>query len=104
MKRYRLLFIVLFSFLFTFSCSTKRKDFSSTRGGDIWFRSQGIELRFDSEMNIEILRGGEEIPLNFVGTGDYSKPSHFVVVNGSEVTGYTVDYDQVQVEPVETNF
>lgn len=104
MRRGRFVFTVLFSLALAFSCSTKRKDFSFSHGGDIWFRNPGIELKFDSEMNLEILRGGEEIPLNFAGAGDHLKPSHFVVVNGAEVTEFTVDYDQVQVEPVETNF
>lgn len=55
-------------------------------------------------MSPEVYYKDGEIPLNVVGADQYSKPGHYVVVNGVEVTDFTVNYDQVRVEPVETNF
>lgn len=96
--------LLFFVVLTAFSCSTSNKDFSFTKGGDIWFRSSGIELKFDSKMNIELFQKGEKIPLNVIENNELSKPSHYIVADGNEVTGFATDYNQIDVEPVETEF
>ena len=89
-----LMFLVV---LTAFSCSTSNKDLSFKKGGDIWFRSSGMELKFDSKMNVEVFSKGEKIPLNVVENNELTKPSHYIVVDGNEVTGFAVDYNQIDV-------
>lgn len=102
-------FIQLLSFTFfilmiVFSCTSSKKDFSYSKGGDIWFRGSGIEFRFDSNMYCVIFFNGEEKPLNFNGTDKQTKPSYFIEVNGEEVTDFAVDYERVNVSAIETTF
>ncbi|MCA1759874.1 MAG: alpha-galactosidase, partial [Bacteroidales bacterium] len=39
-----------------------------------------------------------------VENNELTKPSHYIVADGNEVTGFAVDYNQIDVEPVETEF
>lgn len=101
MRKFWFIFYVLFFLVFIFSCSTSKKDFETTKEGNIWFRNPGIELQFDPNMNVALFYGDDETPLNVVDKG---KPSHFIVVDGKEVAGFAVNYDEVNVESVETEF
>ncbi|MBK6281523.1 MAG: hypothetical protein IPF54_01585 [Draconibacterium sp.] len=99
-----LISLSIISFAVISSCTQVKKDFSVTKGGDIWFRSSGIQLQFDSKMNMNIFYKQDINPLNVSGGETNEKPSHFVVVNGEEVTGFVVNYDSITVQPVETEF
>lgn len=105
MKRSFLLLSWLFIAVFVMTaCSTSKKDFTYTKGGDIWFRSPGIELQFDQNMHVAVFYNDTEVPLNVVENDMSNKPSHFIVVDGKELTDFAVDYDQINVEPVDTEF
>ncbi|MCF6332772.1 MAG: alpha-galactosidase [Draconibacterium sp.] len=105
----KLNFIRLLSSMFlismiVFSCTPSKKDFSYSKGGDIWFRGSGVELRFDQNMKVAIFYKGEKTPLNVSDNDTNAKPSHFIVVEGKEVTDFAVDYDHINVQPVEKEF
>lgn len=96
--------LIVISLVMVFSCSKSKKDFSYTKGGSIWFRSPGIELEFDPNMNMSVFYKGDKNPLNVSGKEAQNKPSHFIVVNGEEATNFAVDYDNIDIQPVETEF
>ncbi len=100
----QLLPVMFLILMIVFSCTPSKKDFSFSKGGDIWFRGSGIELQFDSNMYGFIFLKGEKKPLNFNGTDKQTKPSYFIEVNGEEVTDFTVDYNRVNASPIETMF
>ena len=95
---------MLFLAVILFSCSESKKDFSYTKGGEILFRNSGIELQIDPKMNILVFYKGEKEPLNVIDAGGPTKPSHYILVDGKEVTHFVVDYDQIKVEPLQTEF
>jgi alpha-galactosidase len=103
-NQYFLLLSSLLLVMILTSCSTSRENFSYTNGGDIWFRNTGIELQIDPTMNVEFFYKGDKTPLNVVSADSHSKPSHFIVVDGKEVSDFSVDYEQIDVGPVETVF
>lgn len=96
--------LIVLSLITIFSCSAPKKDFSYSKGGSIWFRSPGIELQFDPNMSVEVYYKGEENPLNVSGKGIQEKPCDFIVVGGKEVTNFAIDYDHIDVQPVESEF
>ena len=106
-KSFRLILISLtvVSFVVSISsCTRVKKDFSVTKGGDIWFRSPEIHLQFDPSMKMKIFYKQDINPLNISGKETQDNPGHFVVVNGEEVTNFVVNYDSIAVQPVETEF
>jgi alpha-galactosidase len=87
------------------SCATGHKDFSFTRGGDIWFRNSGISLKFDKSMYCSVYNENKDNPLNdFPVDKQLARPSYFLVVNGVVVKDFAIDYDSIKTEPVETCF
>jgi alpha-galactosidase len=104
-KKMRPIFLAIIgTLMIVYSCSTSKKDFNYTKGGDIWFRSPDIELRFDQSMHVAVYYNNEDVPLNVVENDVTTKPSHFIVVDGKELTDFAVDYGQIDVEPVDTEF
>ncbi len=103
MKKFNFLLTSLVILILS-SCSTSEKDFTYTEGGDIWFQNSGIEVQLDKNMHMLVHYNGEETPLNSAGSNDNYKPSHFIVVDGEEITDFTVDYDELESESVETAF
>lgn len=101
-KKIFLLFPTFLVVFIIFSCSTPKKDFSYTKGGDIWFRNTGIELQIDQNMNILLYYKGDKVPLNVIER--VAKPSHYIVANGKEVTDFAVDYEKIKIVPVTTAF
>ena len=99
-------FLVLFlcAFVTITSCSTSKENFSYSKGGEIWFRNSGIELMIDPYMNISVYYGNEGMPLNVVEKGIPEKSNHYILVNGKQIVDFPVDYDQMNIESVETAF
>ncbi len=99
------LFLVVSICLSISSCLKSEKDFSFKKDGDIWFRNSEIELKFDKHMYCEVHNRGESISLNDIDREKgLSKPSHFIVIDGQELTDFLVDYDKINVESIETAF
>ncbi|NMC38798.1 MAG: alpha-galactosidase [Bacteroidales bacterium] len=89
--------------IFLLSCSGSIKDLTITRKGDIWFRNTGISLKFDRNMYCSVYYLNAENPLNYPGKGTVpSRPNHYLIVNGKEVTDFAVDYDGIESEIIET--
>lgn len=100
MKRIHLPAISLFLLpLFFISCSLPDKDFTYTDGGDIRVNHTAIKLRIDPKMNVSVFYMNNKTPLNVA-----DKPNHYLVVNDKELTNFSVDYDHLQAESVETDF
>lgn len=95
---------MIISFITIYSFSISKKDISYTKGGNIRFRSSEIELMFDPNMNLSVFYKGGEKPLNAFGENNQKKPNEFIVVNNKEITDFTVDYDRIVVQPIETEF
>ena len=98
---------MLFSFLFGIifaSCSTSTKEFSYTKGGDIWFRNAEIKLQVDPDMYISVYYKDGDVPLNVARKDKQIRPGHFIVVDGKPVSNFSVDYDRINVEDVKTVF
>ncbi|MCF6333838.1 MAG: hypothetical protein L3J11_11190, partial [Draconibacterium sp.] len=55
----RLLSSMFLISMIVFSCTPSKKDFSYSKGGDIWFRGPGVELRFDQNMKVAVFYKGE---------------------------------------------
>lgn len=100
MKNLVIIFLSI-AMLNTISCSTSNKEFTYSRDGYLWFQNSGLKIRVDSGMLVSIFPKEGENPLN---VGSKTKPSHYVEVNGEEMTGFTVDYEQMTVESIETEF
>lgn len=105
MKNSGLLLSLLIA-LIIFSCkkSTSEHDFNYTEDGDIRFALSGIELQFDENMNVFVYFGKETSLNSESGSDNDSKPSHFIMVDGKEITDFAVDYDKLKTENVETVF
>ena len=102
-KSYLFLILPLFSLIFTY-CSTSTKDFTYSKGGDIWFRNPGMKLQLDSKMNMSIFYKHDDIPLNSLKQGDKTKPSHYIVVNRANITDFAVDYESINLETIQSSF
>ena len=98
------LFITFLIGLFLVSCSPSAKDFSYTKGGDIWFRNAEIKLRIDPDMFISVYYKDGTVPLNVTKKDSRTASNHFIVVDGKTVTAFPVDYDQINKEEVQTVF
>ncbi len=99
------LFFAIIICLSMSSCLNSEKDFSVKKDGDIWFRNSGIELKFDKHMYCNVYQRGESVSLNDIdGDNELSRPSHFLVIDGEELNEFSVDYDNIKVESIETAF
>ncbi|MCD4710711.1 MAG: alpha-galactosidase, partial [Bacteroidales bacterium] len=87
------------------SCLKSEKDFSFEKEGDICFRNSGIELKFDKHMYCKVYNRGNSISLNDINREEeLTKPSYFIAIDGEELTDFSVDYDNIDVESIETAF
>ena len=85
------------------SCSKKSRDFYYETGGEIWFRNSEISLKFDNKMYCSIYYQNSNNSLNAVGdSANNINPSYYLEVNGEEVRDFTVDYNNIKVETIET--
>lgn len=99
------LFLAAAILLGTGACQRAEKDFSIEKNGDIWFRNSGIELKFDKQMYCQVYKGdGAGTFTSENGQGSPARPSHFVVVEGEELRNFSVDYEAVTVEAIQTTF
>jgi alpha-galactosidase len=90
--------------LFT-SCSKKINNLSVIKGREIWFRNQGISLRFDRNMYCAVFYKDAVSSMNELYKDSVlSKPSHYLVVNGEDVKNFIVDFNNIKSEPVNSVF
>lgn len=90
--------------LFISSCSDSKNKFSYKKDGDIRFRNTGIEIRINPDMFVSLFYKNDVNPLNATGENNNARPSHFIVADGEEIKEFAVDYGQLKVETVETEF
>ena len=87
------------------SCAQKAKDFSSKKGGDIWFSNTGISMKFDSNMYCSVYYLSSDKPMNDIhGVDSLSKPTHYLIIKGEEVKNFAVDYNNIAVDTIKTDF
>lgn len=92
--------LLLTVFVISQSCSTKKEPFSVVPG-EIWFRSETLSLKFDSDTRCSVYFGESNKPLNeTAGTAS----NHTLIVNGVEVTGFQVLFDSITMDTVQTSF
>lgn len=95
--------ILVFVCISMISCSKKSRDFYYETGSEIWFRNSEISLKFDKNMYCSIYYLSSNNPLNDVsGSANSIKPSYYLEVNGEEVSDFTVDYNNIRIETIET--
>jgi alpha-galactosidase len=86
------------------SCSGNTEDLVIEKGGDIWFRSTGISLKFDRHMHCQVFYGDRHTPLSEgAAASEFSKPSHFIVIQGEEISDFAVDYETIRLDTITTN-
>lgn len=80
---------------------------TAIQDGEIWFRNLRIQLRFDSEMYCRVflqkegkLHSINDIPPNTA----IARPPHFLTLNGEEIKDFQVDYRNIGVSEMRTQF
>ncbi|UCE08198.1 MAG: hypothetical protein JSW07_09310, partial [bacterium] len=87
-------------------CGDKMKiRFTYSRNGYIWFQNSVIQLRFDDKMYCKVFYRDTTHSINNASTvAPFSKPSHFIVLDGTEISKFTVDYDNIKCIDIKTEF
>ena len=86
-------------------CTQKQKShFSYEKGGEIIFENGSIRLKFDHQMYENVYNQVTGISFDTDNANTLSKPSHYLVVNGQEITDFSVDYDKISCSEVNTSF
>ena len=86
-------------------CNQKQNShFTFKKGGEIVFENRGIQLKFDQQMHERVYNKNSGICFNTDQARTPSKPSHYLVINGQEVTDFSVDYDKISCSEIKTNF
>jgi len=79
--------------------------FSYSDGGYILFENSGIQLRFDDKMYAKVFYHDTTRSLNEAAPGTpFSKPSHFIVLDGEEITEFLIDYGNIEVTDIKSEF
>jgi len=81
--------------------------FHSIPDGEIWFRNSQIQLRFDSEMycRVYLYQNGSLHSINDIPPDPAkARPPHFIAVSGEEIRDFQVDYKNVGVSEIRTQF
>jgi alpha-galactosidase len=87
------------------SCARKVSDLEIIKGKEIWYRNSGISLRFDRNMYCAVFCKDAVNPMNeLYSDSAFSKPSHYLVVNGEDVKNFEVDFNSIRSEPVNSSF
>lgn len=91
---------------FSFSSCSLRTDvsLSYTDGGDINFGNSVIRLTFDSNMHGTVTDIQSGVSLTVSDQSSLARPTHFIVVEGQEVADFTIDYGNLELEPINNNF
>lgn len=74
---------------------------------EIWFRNSQIQLRFDGEMYCRVFlqREGKLYSINDIPpVPDKARPPQFIAVSGEEVKDFHVDYENIGVSEVRTQW
>ena len=75
--------------------------------GEVWFRNALIQLRFDRELYCGVfLKSGRKIFSLSHNPPDPSlaKPSHYITVQGNEILDFFIDYQNIGLSEVQTNY
>ncbi len=75
--------------------------FKVNENGNVSFRNSEIQLNFDNKMHETVYQGPEAVSLT---TADSGRPSHFIVLNGQEVTDFEMDPATVKCTDIQTQF
>ena len=65
------------------------------------FRNAQIQLNYDSKMQETVYQPAQGVSLT---KSDSGRPSHFIVVNGEEITDFEMDPAQTQILEVQNQF
>jgi hypothetical protein len=85
----------------------ERINFNFVEEGEIWFRHSQIQLRFDSEMYCRVFfkKNSKVLSINDIPIDPtIAKPTHFIEVNGLELKDFRVDYRNIGVSDIKTQF
>ncbi|MEJ2635601.1 MAG: alpha-galactosidase [Calditrichia bacterium] len=75
--------------------------YEMNKDGGIVFRNSEIQLHFDNRMNETVLQGTDKVTLT---REDPGRPSHFVVVNGQNVTDFRMEPSNAECTDIQTRF
>ena len=81
--------------------------YSAIQDDEIWFRHSRIRLRFDSEMYCRVFfeKEGEWLSINDIPPDPAkAKPPHYLEVDGIELKDFNVDYRNVGMSEIKTQF
>ena len=82
-------------------------NYSAIQDDQIWFRHARIRLRFDSEMYCRVFfeKEGEWLSINDIPPDPAkAKPPHYLEVEGTELKDFNVDYKNVGMSEIKTQF
>jgi alpha-galactosidase len=100
-----ILFLAAGILLATGACQRAEKDFSIEKNGTIWFRNSRIELKFDSLMYCQVFKSSGVTTITPENRQESpERPSHFIVIDGEELRDFSVDYESIGVESIQTAF
>jgi hypothetical protein len=110
-----LLVVILFSSLC--GCSERDKQspaetsakirFTAFQDGEIWIRHSVIQLRFDPEMYCKVYlneKGKLQSFVDIPAVSENARPAQFVSVNGEELRDFHIDYANIGVSDIGTQF
>lgn len=87
------------------ACQSAESDFSIEKDGEIRFWNEGIELKFDRHMYGQVYKRDESVTFTHPNMeGALKRPSHFIVADGEELRDFSVDYNSIAVESIQTDF
>lgn len=82
-------------------------DYRAIEDGEIWFKNSQIQLRFDSEMYCRVFfqKHGKLLSIIDIPPDESkAKPPHFIEANEQEIKDFKVDYRNVGMSEVKTQF
>ena len=81
--------------------------YTSVADGEVWFRHSQIQLRFDRELYCSVFfkRNGRLFSLSHNPSDPrLAKPSHFISVEEEEILDFYIDYKNIGLSEVRTQF
>jgi hypothetical protein len=82
-------------------------DYSAIEDSEVWFRHSQIRLRFDRDMYCRVffLKDGRLRSINDIPPDPAkAKPPHYIEVDGSELRDFRIDYRNVGMSDIKTQF
>jgi len=101
---YTFIYVIL---LFTASCREVNEGirYSQARDGSVWLTNNSIGLRFDAKMQCTVYssHSGRTFRDNPVGVV-HPSPFGFIVLDSTEVSAFTLDYQSIKYQDISNNF